>query len=123
MNPILMLCDGFCVNRSCATCLKRAEAHAPLERGVNPHYEPIGVWVRGPGPGLDIEMAYLPGNEKYQEEADWAINRLVENDIKSLPDDFPEYHRSTLSPYRGMRGETVETEEYASAKECAVALS
>lgn len=92
--------------------------YALRDRDTSPHYEPIGVWVQGPGPGLDIEMAYLPGNDEYQEEADWVINRLVENDIKSLPDDFLEYHRSTISPYRGMRGEIVETEQYTSLVEC-----
>jgi len=64
-------------------------------------------------------MEFLPGNEEPQEKADWVINRLVENDIKSLPDDFLEYHRSTMSPYRGMRGEIMETEEYRSPEECA----
>jgi hypothetical protein len=64
-------------------------------------------------------MAYLPGNGEYREEADWVINRLVENDIKSLPDDFLEYHRSTMSLYLGIRGEIIETEEYASAEGCA----
>jgi hypothetical protein len=54
-----------------------------------------------------------------REEANWVINRLVENDIKSLPEDFLEYHRSTMSPYRGMRGEIVETENHATAEECA----
>lgn len=92
--------------------------YALRERDTNPHYEPIGVWVQGPGPGLDIVMEYLPGNDEFQEEADWVINRLVENDIKSLPDEFLEYHRSTMSPYRGMRGEIVETEEFATAEEC-----
>ncbi|MBI2842698.1 MAG: hypothetical protein HYX78_04800 [Armatimonadetes bacterium] len=93
--------------------------HALRDRDMNPRYEPIGVWVQGSGPGLDIVMEYLPGNEDAQEEADWVINRLVENDIRSLPGDFLEYHRSTMSPYRGMRGEIVETEEYATAEECA----
>lgn len=93
--------------------------HALRDRETNPRYEPIGVWVQGPGPGLDIVMEYLPGNDDAQEEADWVINRLVENDVKSLPDGFLEYHRSTMSPYRGMRGEIVETEEYATAEECA----
>ncbi len=64
-------------------------------------------------------MQYLPGNDEAQEEADWVINRLVENDIKSLPLDFLEYHQATMSPYNGMRGEIVETEEYATAEECA----
>jgi len=88
----------------------------------NTRYEPIGVWVQGPGPGLDIVMEYLPGNDDPQEDADWVINRLVENDIKSLPDDFLEYHRAAMSPYRGMRGEIVETDEFATAEECARAV-
>ena len=89
---------------------------------TNPYYEPIGVWAQGPGPGLDIEMAYLPGNEDYQEDADWVINRLVVNEIKSLPDEFMEYHRSTMSPYKGMRGEIVVTEEFYSPSQCAKTL-
>jgi len=96
--------------------------YALRNRDTDPHYEPIGVWVQGLGPGLDIVMEYLPGNDEFQEEADWVINRLVENDIKSLPDDFLEYHRATMSPYRGMRGEIVETEECTSAEVCAASV-
>ena len=92
--------------------------YALQDRDTAPHYEPIGVWVQGPGPGLDIEMAYLPGNEDYAEEADWVINRLVENDIKLLPDGFLEYYRSIMSPYRGMRGDILETVTYRSLGEC-----
>lgn len=93
--------------------------YALRDRDTDPYYEPIGVWVQGPGPGLDIIMEYLPSNDGFQEEADWVINRLVENDIKSLPDDFLEYHRATLSPYIGTRGEIIETQEFATAEECA----
>jgi len=96
--------------------------HALRDRDTNPHYEPIGVWVQGPGPGLDILMEFLPGNGDAQEEADWVINRLVENDIKSLPDDFLEYHQATMSPDRGMRGGIVVTEEFATAEECAASM-
>jgi hypothetical protein len=92
--------------------------YALRDRDTDPRYEPIGVWVQGPGPGLDIVMEYLPGNDEFQEEADWVINRLVENGIKSLPDEFLEYHRSTMSPYRAMRGEIVQTEKFATAEEC-----
>ena len=84
-----------------------------------PKYKPVGVWVHGPGPGLDILMEYLPGNEDLQEEADWVVNRLVEADVKTLAPDFLEYHRETLSPYRGARSEVVETEEFGGAEECA----
>jgi hypothetical protein len=93
--------------------------HALRDRDTGPHYEPIGVWVQGPGPGLDIIMEYLPGNDEFQEDADWVINRLVERDIKSIPDGFLEYHQQTMSPYRGTRGEIVETEEFGSSEECA----
>jgi len=90
--------------------------YALRDRVKDPHYEPIGVWVQGPGPGLDIEMAYLPGNAEAEEEAEWVINRLVEAGVKNLPEDFLEYHQQTLSPYRGMRGAIVETEESLSAE-------
>lgn len=96
--------------------------YALRDRDTNPRYEPMGVWVQGPGPGLDIVMEYLPGNAEAQEEADWVINRLVENDIKSLPKDFLEYHRATMSPYHGMRGEIVETDDYISAEVCAASI-
>lgn len=96
--------------------------YALRNRDTNPRYEPIGIWVQGPGPGLDIVMEFLPGNDEAQEEADWVTNRLVENDIKSLPEDFLEYHRATMSAYRGMRGEIVETEEYATAEMCSRAI-
>lgn len=46
------------------------------------------------------------------------MNRLVEDGIKSLPDDFLEYHRATMSPYRGMRGEIVETREFTTISDC-----
>ena len=94
--------------------------YALRDRDTNPHYEPIGIWVQGPGPGLDITMEYLPGNEDAAEEADWILNRLVEAGVRTLHDGFLEYHRATMSPYRGMRGEIVETEVSATAEECAV---
>lgn len=87
-----------------------------------PKYEPAGVWVQGPGPGLDVVMEYLPGNEDLAEEADWVLNRLVEADVKNLQHDFLDYHRGTLSPYRGVRSEVVETEEYRTAEDCARAV-
>ena len=49
--------------------------------------------------------------------AEWIVNRLVENNARSLPEDFLAYHQSTLSPYHGMRGPVVvETDEYPSAE-------
>ena len=96
--------------------------YALRDRDTNPHYEPIGVWVQGPGPELDILMEYLPGNDDFQEEADWVINRLVENDATSLPDDFLEYHRQSRSPYDGAFSEIVETERFASLEACGLAI-
>jgi hypothetical protein len=79
----------------------------PLEE---PRYEPIGVWVQGPGPGLDLEIVFLPGNEDAESDAMWVINRLVEAGVKSLPEGFLEYHQETMSPYEGVRGEIQEVE-------------
>lgn len=85
----------------------------------NPSHEPIGVWVQGPGPGLDLEIEFLPGSEEAREDAMWVINRLVEAGVKNLEPDFLEYHRGTMSPYRGMRGEIVETMEPTGVETCA----
>ncbi len=89
---------------------------------ANPSYEPIGVWVQGPGPGLDVVIEFLQGNDEAQEEADWIINRLVEAEVKNLLPDFLEYHMDTLSAYHGMRGPIEETEEFAGAEVCAKAV-
>ena len=47
-----------------------------------PEYVPVGVWVQGPGPGLDVEMYYLDrgpsGLADRRDEAAWVVNRLVE---------------------------------------------
>jgi hypothetical protein len=86
-----------------------------------PWYEPVGVWVQGPGPGLHIEMFYIdsrnPAVLARKDEANWVLNRLVEADITSLPDDFLEYHRQTRSPYDGVFLETMETSEFLSSEE------
>jgi len=40
----------------------------------------------------------------------------VENEVRTLPDDFLAYHQATLSSYRGICGPVVETDEYPSAE-------
>lgn len=94
------------------------------EKG-QPWYEPVGVWVQGPGPGLDIEMFYVESDDPVilarKGEANWVINRLVEDGITSLPEDFLEYHRRTQSPYDGSRGPITETEDYNSMDACGYA--
>ncbi len=90
-----------------------------------PWYEPIGVWVQGPGPGLDIEMFYIDSRDPAvlarKDEANWVLNRLVEADITSLPDDFLEYHRQTRSPYDGAFLD-VATLESPSLESCASSI-
>ena len=85
-------------------------------------YEPVGVWVQGPGPGLDIEMSYLDGRNPAilarKREADWVINRLVEADMAHLPDDVLEYHRQSRSPYDGAFSEIIETSRFETAEAC-----
>ncbi len=79
-----------------------------------PEYRAIGVWCVGEGPGLDVEIRMLPGHPEEQEEADWVINRLVENGVEHVGREFLEYHQETLSPYRGMRSKVFETDKYPS---------
>lgn len=102
--------------------LKYMIEYALRDRIREPRYEPIGVWVQGPGPGLDLVIEFLPGNADAEEDAQWVVNRLVEQGVRSLLDDFLAYHQDTLSQYRGMRGPVLETEKYLSAETCAKAL-
>ena len=86
----------------------------------------MGVWVQGPGPGLDVEM-YSPdrgasGLADRKDEAAWVVNRLVEAGATSLPADFLEYHRLSRSPYDGVFSEITETGEYPSLDPCGKAV-
>jgi len=54
----------------------------------------------------------LAGHPEEQEEADWVINRLVENAVEYVGLEFLEYHQETMSPYRGMRSRVFETDKY-----------
>ncbi|MBC8394972.1 MAG: hypothetical protein H8E17_20685 [Deltaproteobacteria bacterium] len=95
-------------------------------KAAAPEYRPVGVWVQGPGPGLDIEMFYPNSSrgdiQDRREQAEWVINRLVENDVLTLPDDFLEYHRQSRSPYDGVFSEQIDTEEYSSITACGFAV-
>ena len=93
--------------------------YALRDRIREPRYDPIGVWVQGPEPGLDLVIEFLPGHAQAREDAEWVLNRLVENDVRSLSEDFLDYHQSTLSAYRGMRGAVVETVAHPTAEACA----
>ena len=87
------------------------------DKNGQPVYEPVGVWVQGPGPGLDIEMFYIDSPDSLvlarKEEANWVINRLIENGVTSLADDFLEYHRQSRSSYDGAFTEAAETGEFS----------
>ena len=80
---------------------------------VGDAYVPIGVWCVGDSPGLDVEIRMLPGHPEEQEEADWVINRLVEEGVEHVGRAFLEYHQETMSPYRGVRSKVFETDKYA----------
>lgn len=85
-------------------------------------YDPIGVWVQGPGPGIDLLIKFLPGHTDAKEHADKIIQRLVDRKTKNLPDDFLNYWQETISVYRGMRNAPVETTKYKDKQECANAV-
>ncbi len=93
------------------------DRRAVIENGEVVGYEPIGVWVQGPG-SMDIEVYYLPGVVEWDQDGFWVINRLVELGVKVLPEGFLEYHRDTQSPYHGSRGPIVETDEFAAMDAC-----
>lgn len=97
-----------------------------LRDSDKPMYEPVGVWVQGPGPGLDVEMFYIESKDalvaERKDEAMWVINRLVEYELTSLPEDFLEYHKASRSAYDGHFGEIVETEDFESIQECGQAV-
>ena len=83
-------------------------------------YEPVGVWVMGYGPGIDFDGFFrdTPNAKEREEDFLWVINRLVEEDIRSLPLDFLEYHLQSRSAYEGVFSEIVETEDFGSLAEC-----
>jgi len=64
--------------------LRHMIEYALRDRVCGPRYEPVGVWVQGPGPGLDLMIEFLPANPVAKEKAQWVINRLVEQSIRSL---------------------------------------
>lgn len=88
--------------------------------GGEPYYEPIGVWVAGED--LDLVVRFLPGYEEAQALAEAVLPRMKAAGMRALPSGFLEYHRDTLSPYRGSRGPIRTTDAYPSTKACAAAV-
>lgn len=77
---------------------------------IDDQYKPIGIWCLGEGHGLDLEIRMLPAYPDEQEEADWIVNRIVENGATQLDRSVLEYHQQTRAPYEGMRSKIFETE-------------
>lgn len=94
--------------------------------GGVPKYRPVGVWIQGPGAGLDVEMFYVesadPKIAERKEVADWVLNRLVENGTVNLPDEFLNYHRTGRSDYDGTFSEIIESENFGSIQKCGTVL-
>jgi len=74
------------------------------------YFTPIGVWAHGPGLGMDIAMAYLPGYEAAQAAAEHIMNDIIERGVRTLPIDFLDQQQSALPLYRGDRSPIYATE-------------
>ena len=68
---------------------------------------PIGIWIQDMD-DLGIDMYYPDVTSDQYWEAQWIINRLVENDLNA-PSDFLEFHQARAG-YRGMRSKVFEAE-------------
>lgn len=89
---------------------------------ARPRIRPAGVWITGDRTvGLDVSYQYLPGYEALEREAGETVQRLVERG-QGLPDEYLQYLRGSLSPYRGVRGPVYITEEYGSHDALAAAV-
>ena len=76
------------------------------------HYVPIGVWVAGPGPGLDLTARFLPGYKDEAQHVDDVLERMEAVGMRALPPGFLEYHQRG-GGYFGMRGEIITTDEFS----------
>lgn len=101
----------------------RYMVEAKIREGGEPFtYDPIGVWVEGPGEGLDFVIRFLPGYEEEQAAADMIRERMLAAGMRGIPDGWLEYHSDQFSFYTGVRGPIITTEEFSSANECARAI-
>ncbi|MDE0180269.1 MAG: hypothetical protein OXL39_02920 [Caldilineaceae bacterium] len=86
--------------------------------GGDSSWIPIGVWVQGPGPGLDFTIRFVPGHDEAQQDADSIRDRLIEYGMRGLRHDFLDFYQQT-APYFRMRGAIIETDEFPSLEACA----
>jgi len=80
-------------------------------------FTPTGVWAHGVDDRSVFEIGYLPGNDEQSDDAEWVINRIVEDEIRELPEDFLEQHRDEVPVYLGSRTKVYETDRYENAAE------
>jgi hypothetical protein len=78
---------------------------------------PIGVWAHGVDDRSAFEVGYVPGFDTEEWDAQCVVNRIVEQGIRELPEDFLERHREAVSVYLGSRTKVVETDKYGSVTE------
>ncbi|HOC93353.1 MAG TPA: hypothetical protein PKH33_13440 [bacterium] len=78
---------------------------------------PIGVWAHGVDDHSAFEVGYVQGFDAEDWDAQCVINRIVEQGIRELPEDFLERHRDAVPVYLGSRTKVFETDKYASVTE------
>lgn len=78
---------------------------------------PIGVWAHGVDDRSVLEVGYIPGYDAEEWDAQCVVNRIVEQGIRELPEDFLDQHREGISIYLGSRTKVIETDKYASVTE------
>jgi len=78
---------------------------------------PIGVWAHGVDDRSAFEVGYVPGFNAEEWDAQSVINRIVEQEIMELPEDFLERHRDAVPVYLGSRTKISETDKYGSVTE------
>jgi hypothetical protein len=78
---------------------------------------PIGVWAHGVDDRSAFEVGYIPGYDAEEWDAQCVVNRIVEQGIRELPDDFLERHRGAVPVYIGSRTKVEETDKYGSVTE------
>ena len=78
---------------------------------------PIGVWAHGVDDCSAVEVGYAPGFDDEEWDAQCVINRIVEQGIRELPEDFLEQHRDAVPVYLGSRTKVIETDKYGSVTE------
>ncbi|OQA84774.1 MAG: hypothetical protein BWY28_02825 [bacterium ADurb.Bin236] len=78
---------------------------------------PIGVWAHGVDDRSAFEVGYVSGFDAEEWDAQCVVNRIVEQGIRELPEDFLERHRDAVPVYLGSRTIVFESDKYGSVTE------